>query len=234
MGVITDYLLQSFANKYAEKIDSLFVRKVSGKGLSTNDYTTDDKDKLNTISDGAEVNVIESVYLNGVEVPISEKNVNLQVLVASDLANYYTSAQVDQKVSAIPKFAIDVVKNLPTSDISSTTVYLVSSGSETQNLYTEYIYVNGKWEKLGTQTVDLSNYMTKTAGLAGAVAKNATTITFSRGDGSTFDVTVTGTTHGVATQSKNGLMSFSDKKKLDGIEDATEEDIDAIIAGTFS
>ena len=33
------------------------VDKVSGKGLSTNDYTTDDKNKLESIASGAEVNV---------------------------------------------------------------------------------------------------------------------------------------------------------------------------------
>ena len=63
------------------------------------------------------------------------------------------------EVSAIPKFAIQVVTSLPTTNISSTTVYLVNSGSETNNLYTEYIYVNSKWEKLGEQKVDLTNYV---------------------------------------------------------------------------
>lgn len=62
------------------------------------------------------------------------------------------------ELSAIPKFAIQVVTSLPTSNISATTVYLLSSGSENNNLYTEYIYVNNKWEKLGEQKVDLTNY----------------------------------------------------------------------------
>ena len=38
-------------------IDNNKVEKVDGKGLSTNDYTTTDKDKLAGIADGAEVNV---------------------------------------------------------------------------------------------------------------------------------------------------------------------------------
>ena len=51
---------------------------------------------------------------------------------------------------------------MPTADISDTTVYLVkTSETETGNLYTEYIHVNGNWEKLGTQTVDLSDYYQK-------------------------------------------------------------------------
>ena len=63
------------------------------------------------------------------------------------------------ELSAIPKFAIQVVTSLPTTNISSTTVYLLSSGSDTNNIYTEYIYVNSKWEKLGEQKVDLTNYV---------------------------------------------------------------------------
>ena len=49
--------MQSFAEKLAAKIESLFVKKESGKGLSTNDYTTTEKSKLAGIAAGAEVNV---------------------------------------------------------------------------------------------------------------------------------------------------------------------------------
>lgn len=78
------------------------------------------------------------------------------------LDNYYTKDEVDGKVSAIPKFSISVVSALPTADISTTTIYLLKTGSETNNLYTEYIYVDSKWETLGTQRMDLSEYLTKT------------------------------------------------------------------------
>ena len=78
------------------------------------------------------------------------------------LANYYTKDQVNSQISSIPKFAIAVVTDLPTANISNTTIYLKKTGSDTQNLYTEYIYVNSKWEQLGTQKLDLSGYLTKT------------------------------------------------------------------------
>lgn len=84
----------------------------------------------------------------------------------SDLANYYsksetyTQAEVNALVSAIPKFTISVVDALPTTDISGTTVYLVGGGSDA-DLYTEYIYVNGAWEILGSQRVDLTGYATE-------------------------------------------------------------------------
>jgi len=72
----------------------------------------------------------------------------------------YTKEEVNAMISAIPKFAIKVVDSLPVSEISTTTIYLLrNSEDETGNLYDEYIYTND-WEKLGTQTVDLSDYPT--------------------------------------------------------------------------
>ena len=77
-----------------------------------------------------------------------------------EIDDRYTKEEVDNMISVIPKFAIAVVETLPISDISTTTVYLVPNNSgETSNLYDEYIYTT-LWEKLGTQTVDLSNYPT--------------------------------------------------------------------------
>ena len=78
----------------------------------------------------------------------------------AEINDRYTKEEVDNMISVIPKFAIAVVETLPVSDISTTTVYLVPNNSgETSNLYDEYIYTT-QWEKLGTQTVDLSNYPT--------------------------------------------------------------------------
>ncbi len=77
-----------------------------------------------------------------------------------EINDRYTKEEVDNMISVIPKFAIAVVNELPVSDISTTTVYLVPNNSgETSNLYDEYIYTT-QWEKLGTQTVDLSDYPT--------------------------------------------------------------------------
>ena len=77
-----------------------------------------------------------------------------------EIDDRYTKAEIDNMISVIPKFAIAVVNELPVSDISTTTVYLVPNNSgETSNLYDEYIYTT-QWEKLGTQTVDLSDYPT--------------------------------------------------------------------------
>lgn len=59
----------------AAKVDA-----VEGKGLSTNDFTDEHVAKLEGISAGAEVNIIEAVKVNGVLLEIDEdKSVNIPV-----------------------------------------------------------------------------------------------------------------------------------------------------------
>lgn len=65
------------------------VDKVEGKGLSTNDYTTEEKNKLRDIEDGAQENVIEHILVNDVETSPTTiggqpKSVNLVIPVLSE------------------------------------------------------------------------------------------------------------------------------------------------------
>lgn len=55
------------------------VDKVTGKGLSTNDYTTLEQTKLASIAAGAQVNTIEHIYVNGTEQTIDNKSVNIAI-----------------------------------------------------------------------------------------------------------------------------------------------------------
>lgn len=76
----------------------------------------------------------------------------------------YTKAQIDEKISIIPKFDLEVVDELPdVADAKSSKVYLVRTSDlvGSDNIFTEYVLVNGMFEELGTQKLDLSNYATK-------------------------------------------------------------------------
>lgn len=64
------------------KLKTYFVKQESGKTLTSNDYTTEEKNKLASIQDNAQVNVIESIKLNGTALSVSGKAVNV------DLSNY--------------------------------------------------------------------------------------------------------------------------------------------------
>ena len=66
-----EYLDKSGLTLLISKIKAALGGKVdvvSGKGLSTNDYTNAEKSKLSDIASGAQVNVIESVKVNGTKV----------------------------------------------------------------------------------------------------------------------------------------------------------------------
>ena len=65
---------------FKSKIDLLFAGKVdkeTGKGLSSNDYTSNEKTKLANIAAGAQVNVLEGIQKNGQTVTITNKIANI-------------------------------------------------------------------------------------------------------------------------------------------------------------
>ena len=76
------------------------VDKENGKGLSSNDYTSDEKTKLANIESGAQVNVLEGIQKNGVTVTITNKIANITVPTkTSDITNdngYITAADIPE------------------------------------------------------------------------------------------------------------------------------------------
>lgn len=57
-----------------KKVNDDKVDKVTGKGLSSKDFTADYETKLKNISSGAQVNVIEKITLGGTEIKASRKD----------------------------------------------------------------------------------------------------------------------------------------------------------------
>ena len=69
-----------FGKEYYKKLQTKFVEIESGKTLTTNDYTTNEKEKLAGIEASADVNVVEVVKVNGTALtPNSNKEVNITV-----------------------------------------------------------------------------------------------------------------------------------------------------------
>ena len=65
----------TIADDLATKVD-----KVQGKGLSTNDYTNADMNKLGAIEPFAQANTIETIYVNGIEQEVDEnKAINISI-----------------------------------------------------------------------------------------------------------------------------------------------------------
>ena len=84
------YFWQQVKSKLSGKVD-----KEEGKQLSSNDYTTTEKNKLAGIASGAQAYVIETVQLNGSSITPSNKTVNVQVSKSTvGLGNVTNDAQV--------------------------------------------------------------------------------------------------------------------------------------------
>lgn len=165
------------------------VEKLKNKGSETHYAQTQRPFKKDNSITGVSVGGVEQDVEDNVamlpayptKVSQLENDVPFVSKAVADLENYYlksetyTKEEVNHLVSEIPKFAIEVVDVLPITDISATTIYLLkTSTTEEGNLYTEYIYVKGAWETLGTQKLDLSNYYNKQevdAKLSGKVDK---------------------------------------------------------------
>jgi len=88
------------ASDVAAKVDA-----VSGKGLSTEDYTTAEKTKLGGVETGAEVNIIEEVQVNGVALtPDSNRAVNVTIPSTFD-ASAITTGTID--IARLPSGALE-------------------------------------------------------------------------------------------------------------------------------
>lgn len=111
-------------------------------------------------------------YANAGDIPVSVSELindsGFITNTVNNLTNYYlktetyTKTEVNNLISGITTLNVLVVTSLPTTNISSTTIYLVPKASSgTQNIYDEYLYVNSAWEKIGDTQIDLSNYALK-------------------------------------------------------------------------
>ena len=129
-----------------------------------------------------------------------------------------------------------LVTSLPSSG-ESNKIYIVKDGSDANDVYQEYYYTNGAWEKIGTHAVkvDLTPYAKKTEAVKNVVFRGVESdgsqisntasqnLVYTLGDGSEKVVDVPlaepRTTGGRPYPGQNGFMRASDKAKLDGIAD---------------
>lgn len=168
------------------KIKTALSGKVSvesGKGLSTNDYTSAEKSKLSGIASGAQANVIESVKVNGTKVEPSSKAVDISVPTkTSQITNdsgfqnatqvnatitekgYQTQSQVQSLINSavgnITSIKYQKVTSLPATG-SNGVIYLVAHSHGAQDIYDEYIWLSETktYEKIGNTDIDLSAYV---------------------------------------------------------------------------
>ena len=99
-------VLSSFASKYSVKIDSLFVRKVDGKGLSTNDFTNELKNKLDGIELGANKTVVDEALSAESTNPVQNKAVKAALDGKSDAGHVHAFADLTAKPTTLAGYGI--------------------------------------------------------------------------------------------------------------------------------
>lgn len=75
-----------------------------------------------------------------------------------------TKQYVDKSIAELTDmgFTPEVVESLPTENIKTNIIYMLpAQTSEAENIYEEWMYINNKWEMIGSTSVDLTNYYTK-------------------------------------------------------------------------
>ncbi|WP_296113149.1 hypothetical protein [uncultured Anaerococcus sp.] len=178
-------------NYLIKLIKDKFVQKENGKGLSSQDYTLAEKQKLENlkaysvasgtdaglmstsdfkklagISAGANKNVISKVKRNGSLVNVSSETVDISVPTkVSDLVDdkdLISTSQVRKLISEASHMKKEVVAQRPTSG-EENVIYLVGPKGSGSDIYEEWLWINSKWEKVGNTatSVDLSGYIKK-------------------------------------------------------------------------
>lgn len=99
--------LDTKLKEYILKLQTNKVDKIEGKSLSTADYTNEEKDKLATIENNSQENIIEKIQKNGVDLKIINKVVNL-ILSKNDIGlnNVDNTSDLDKPLSNAAKEAI--------------------------------------------------------------------------------------------------------------------------------
>ena len=157
---------------------------------------------------------------------------------------YYTESELDVKFEVLESaldglvgFTATVVSSLPSSGEDGVMYLVLNEEGIERDVYNEYIWVNGSFEKIGNTSVevDLSGYATVSfvnSSLADYALEDEVTSalngkadavhTHSVGDVSSLQSLLDGKadeghTHSLASSGSNGFMSSADKSKLDGV-----------------
>lgn len=155
----TQYLqaMKMYHRRADQENSDKFVAREDGKGLSSNDYTIEEKNKLNAILDGAEPNTINTILLDGNPLEVQQdKSVNI------DLSVY---AKKDD-ISTVYNYrgSVNMFTELP-PDAKVGDVYNVMQPDQNNNVKAgDNLAWNGtEWDNL-SGSVDLSGYVAKEEG----------------------------------------------------------------------
>lgn len=102
---------------------------------------------------------LENVKFDGANLTITDKSVEIP----KDLSKYDNTASaftnktyVDNLVAGIKQFNVEVVDKLPSTGVANTIYFVPQTGGSGQNVKDEYMWIDGKWELIGTTAFSLN------------------------------------------------------------------------------
>lgn len=162
-----------------------YVAKEEGKGLSTNDFTTELMNNLianNTkladitegatktlytrvIDDGTKIGVIE---INGVKTDIYIPKIDMDSAMSdtsiNPVKNNVIKKYVDDAVGAVVGIKFELVDALPATGKNGIIYFVPKSGGAGTDIKDEYVWIESesRFEKIGSTDIDLSGYVKTT------------------------------------------------------------------------
>lgn len=85
---------------------------------------------------------------------------NLESLAADKSLSANQGRILKEMIANLANLQIEIVDQLPSIG-ETNIIYLVKKSSSAPDIHDEYVFVDGKWEKIGNTEIDLSNYYTR-------------------------------------------------------------------------
>ena len=117
--------------------------------------------KLNTVQEGAEVNVQADWNQTDSTLDDYIKNKpDIAGSITTALQNYYTRNEIDKTIGNLATIKVQVVEVLPETGAGNVIYLKAKATSEEGNGYDEYLWSGTAFEKIGDTAIDLSGYAT--------------------------------------------------------------------------
>lgn len=182
------YLNQTGLQYFFNRIKTIFENKIETVKVNDSALTPDSNKAVNvktptltpdtssvTVKNGTDQTSVKVINdTNGVQIDAKGSDgtdIFSKLLASKSYADstFRTQQQVqdaiDAAIAGITQFTYEVVSALPTTGEVGK-IYLVSNTGSSPNTYDEYIWIagdpTGRFEKIGTTAVDLSQYWAKT------------------------------------------------------------------------
>ena len=114
----------------------------------------------NLITSGGVWQAIDNVHItinNQIKSSIVD---NLESLAADKSLSANQGRILKEMIANLANLQIEIVDQLPSIG-ETNIIYLVKKSGSAPDIHDEYVFVDGKWEKIGNTEIDLSNYYTR-------------------------------------------------------------------------